>query len=412
MDRSPPASAPAPCVAESTDSYPGTLPLALLAFHRAVGKIVKASDAKYGRYADLPTVLDAVMPALLDAGLVPSQTIQASVSGDVLRTSIVHGPTGESISSEWALPTLRQLLDNQHALRETALQTFPIDLTAVPAPPAPMALPPRASAAVPPAPASASSVPEPLASEAGDGAQPQPTQAPKAPPLPPSPPRAAGVRLEDQIKGLYTVLGQLGTTTNPLHSLGGAITYMRRYALLAILSLSAEDDDGEAFGPADPAVPRSTRATSRQSPAIQAGEPAESHAAPRPRTTRSRAARTAEPAVPSPATGNGNGNGSGAQAASPSTPPAAASGGANGQHPAPPAAPPPLVAAELSGAEVQALITEISAIGQPNIPPLIAAFRTKFRLPDGARVSDYIATRDHAAFITDYIAQLPQSAPV
>jgi hypothetical protein len=42
---------------------------------------------------------------------------------------------------------------------------------------------------------------------------------------------------------------------NPLHGWGGGVTYMRRYALLGILNLSAglEDDDGGSAGVAKPA---------------------------------------------------------------------------------------------------------------------------------------------------------------
>ena len=43
---------------------------------------------------------------------------------------------------------------------------------------------------------------------------------------------------------------------NPLHDWGGATTYQRRYALLALLNLAAgiEDDDGEGAAPAAPAA--------------------------------------------------------------------------------------------------------------------------------------------------------------
>lgn len=35
---------------------------------------------------------------------------------------------------------------------------------------------------------------------------------------------------------------------NALHSWGGAVTYQRRYAILSILGLATEDDDGDSAG--------------------------------------------------------------------------------------------------------------------------------------------------------------------
>ena len=65
----------------------------------------------------------------------------------------------------------------------------------------------------------------------------------------------------DLITTLHHISGETVTSTvpliadggrNPLHSWGGAVTYQRRYAILAILSLAAgiEDDDGQSATPA------------------------------------------------------------------------------------------------------------------------------------------------------------------
>lgn len=48
---------------------------------------------------------------------------------------------------------------------------------------------------------------------------------------------------------------------NPLHAFGGAVTYLRRYALLAMLNLAAEDDDGDSWSEQSKAVPKSGTGT-------------------------------------------------------------------------------------------------------------------------------------------------------
>ena len=45
---------------------------------------------------------------------------------------------------------------------------------------------------------------------------------------------------------------------NALHTWGGAVTYQRRYALLAILNLAAEDNDGADSGGSKLTKPKST----------------------------------------------------------------------------------------------------------------------------------------------------------
>ena len=193
------ASAAAP---EQDTTYPESLELALLAFHRTIGPIRKSSEAKYGKFADLNTVLEAVTPVLAEQGLLLTQSIADSDSHGscLLITRLVHAPSGEEVSSSCPIPTLQELLDRVHQLRSEVLNRYPLDLQLAAIGALPPLLPPRNL--------------EPTAE------------------LPPPPLRQPGLRMEDQLKGLYTLLGQLGTTTNPLHGFGGIITYLRRYQVL------------------------------------------------------------------------------------------------------------------------------------------------------------------------------------
>lgn len=119
---------------------------ALAGFHADVGPIHKQSDAQYGKYADLATVLSAIAPVLSKHGLCVTQTFmpfEAGTSTTLLRTTLLH-TSGETVSSDLPMPST-------------------------------------------------------------DGAR------------------------------------------NALHAFGAATTYLRRYALLALLNLAAEDDDGASF---------------------------------------------------------------------------------------------------------------------------------------------------------------------
>jgi hypothetical protein len=406
-----PAAPAAPPPAAEQPAYPATLALSLLAFHRHVGPIFKGTDAKYGKFADLLTVLDAVTPPLLEQGLVLTQTLTAS-SGDatMLRTQLLHAPSGQELTSDLALPTLDSLLARLHDLRLAALSGFSFDLQLAALGTLPPALPPKPT---PPAAAA------PDANGNGNGA-PAATEKPLLPPPSPCGPAAArqpGLRLDDQIKGFYGTLQSLGTTTNPLHSIGGAVTYFRRYAILAILSLAAEDNDGADYGDPEDRQPQDGSATARGrarnlSAAVQAAAaqaaPANQAPAPRPASTRGRRSAAAAEQLAPPAQ---------TQAATPQ-PPAAATAAPTTEPPAqaaaqaaPPAAAPAipttvLQAAELTPAEIQGLIGSIRSLPNESIPPLIAAFRQHFGLPEAALVSDYIRTRDHAAFIAQRVQEL------
>ena len=144
---------------------------------------------------------------------------------------------------------------------------------------------------------------------------------------------------------------------NQLHSFGAACTYLRRYALLAILNLAAEDDDGESFG-----------SSSTQKPAARSTSPSKA-------PSRAAAAIAAPPApkpAPEPA---------------PAPKPAA--------EPAPASAAP----SELSREERAELINLVLGLDPSHRAELASAFRTQFNLSPEHKVSDYIKATEHADFI-------------
>jgi len=479
-------------------SYPATLALALLAFHRHVGPIFKGTEAKYGKFADLRTVLEAVTPPLLDQGLVLTQTLEqcpsglapgsplgqasAPVPGQVfgqglsqglgdaganpfgvraaavastaaaepgfcagssqLRTQLLHAPSGESLCSVVALPNLNGLLGRVHELRVLALQQFPLDLQL-----AALGTVSTQITARPACPGDAPMGPSPLGQAGAPGPQRQP-----------------GLRLEEQIRGLQTTLQGLGTTSNPLHAIGAAITYLRRYQILALLSLAAEDNDAQEYGQRqiDPLPPpqgagevlvgRPLRAIASSgqgrvalSPPTSAGvttpaaalvtapmatPTAASIRQPAPRGRRPHrqpavsdslqgGAAGVAPVAPASRSEPGEARAHPAPAPPNPTPAVERDGVAHGtdqgqslaQPPSPTEeplqagrAPIPFEAAELSGEAVQELISEIRTLAPTAIPQLVEAFRQQFQLPPDALVSDYIRTSGHAAFIRQQIA--------
>ena len=212
-----------------------TLAQALASFHAEVGRILKQSNAQYGKYADLATVLATVNPVLSKHGLVVSYTFSPFEGGcTLLRTTLLHA-CGESITSDLPMPST-------------------------------------------------------------DGQR------------------------------------------NALHAFGAATTYLRRYALLAILNLAAEDDDGDSFDQEQKVVAKSGTGTHK---------------------------RIASPAPSSPNPGN------------------------------------------LGTAEKQDLLNRVKALGPDLVPQLADAFRSRFKLAADVAVSDYIKTKAHADFISDWIAAQP-----
>jgi hypothetical protein len=366
------ASAAAP---EQDTTYPESLELALLAFHRTIGPIRKSSEAKYGKFADLRTVLEAVTPVLAEQGLLLTQTIAASDSNSscLLITRLVHAPSGEDVSSSCPIPTLQELLDRVHQLRGQVLSSYPLDLQLAAIGALPPLLPPR---------------------NLEPGTE-----------LPTPPQRQPGLRIEDQLKGLYTLLGQLGTTTNPLHGFGGIITYLRRYQVLSLLSLAASDDDGESFGGQGSAA-QAPRALPSQPPEQTAPELARSRArrtmAPKPQPT---------PAASSAAIQDGQATAQEQRAQEQPTEPVLQPVPQR----APQAAPQTSDSSDqpLSQSEVQALIALIRTLPTEKVPHLVARFREQFQLPGTALASDYIKTTAHAIFIREQVDALkPMQAAI
>ena len=123
----------------------GDIVNALIAFHQALEPITKSTKAQYGKYADLATINKAVMPLLLEHGLVITQEFDDDAQGSQLVTTLHHISGGRIVSC----------------------------VNIVPSP---------------------------------------------------------------------------GGKGNALHSWGAAVTYQRRYAILSLLNLAPEEDDGDSFG--------------------------------------------------------------------------------------------------------------------------------------------------------------------
>jgi len=403
------SAAPEPPVAPAPEApFPASLGLSLIQFHRNVGPILKGSKAKYGKYANLHALLAAVTPHLCDQGLVLSQTVEDAAAAQVLVTTLSHVVSGEQLRSAVQIPTLDALLDRAHAVRLQALRAWPLDFGRVPTPPS-FALPPRNGNGGPP-------VAEPVAAT---------QSAVIAPPA-----RAAGeVALPDQLETLKATLVALGSNTNPLHSLGGLITYLRRYQLLAILSLAAEDDDddGDGWGADGPARSGARGPQARRSHAPEAGprgprpQPSASRPAaapaPRPRPPHPPGGAPAPEAPPVAAAGAQAPSPAAVVAAAPpavAVPPAAAPEPAEQKPVASSASDPAVVQAlgpELSQEQVKAVVHRMVALPQAVLPQVLNEFRATFGLPQDVRLSDYIRNQAHAAFLEERIAAHSSLAP-
>jgi len=76
---------------------------ALCGFYADVGVIQQAAKSNYGQFADLPTVLSTVLPALAKHDLIQSQTFEPGLDGTtILVTTLMH-VSGESIVSRLPL---------------------------------------------------------------------------------------------------------------------------------------------------------------------------------------------------------------------------------------------------------------------------------------------------------------------
>lgn len=138
---------------------------------------------------------------------------------------------------------------------------------------------------------------------------------------------------------------------NPLHDWGGATTYSRRYALLAILSLAAgiEDDDGDG-----------ATAASTDAPA--------SHPMPKPPSA-SKPVKSTKPAA----------------AADPSATP-------------------------LSDRDRKTLITHVTAADPDVRSRVVAAFKSQFGTPADQPILDYIKTQEHFTYLMQQLQATPQVA--
>ena len=321
------------------------------------------------------------------------------------------------------------MLGRLHDLRVLALEQFPLDLDLAALGAVPFVLPAKPPVGAAPA--------QPASSQ-GQG------QGPMAPAVQ----RQPGLRLDDQIKGLQALLQSLGTTTNPLHSIGAAITYLRRYQILALLSLAAEDTDGHLgkegqevghspIGPKPipqgaglslvgrPAIAASTSPTQVAAvPIAQANGSSPAVMPDVPRQQGARGRRLTRPVGTTPAHGAATATvladvpaapvdpaarePTPAQAAVAAAPPEKTTTGSEAgvSGPLPQAVIPTFDLAELGDGAVQALIAEIRTLPASAIPQLVQAFRLQFGLPAEAMVSDYIRTSGHAAFIRAQIASL------
>jgi len=225
------------------------LTAALVAFHQNVATIHESSTAQYGAYADLSTVLGAILPALSKHGIRLSQTFQPwgdDGTAMLLVTSLKH-ISGEEESSR--LPLVR------------------------------------------------------------------PTS----------------------------------SRGNAVHDWGGAVTYQRRYAILAILGLAAgiKDDDGDAFSTAAPSANLGHNSASTN---LKAELPKA-----------------------------GNGVKTGPVAAGPSA---------------------------IPGDELERIKRAIVNLTADERSALVAAFRKKFKTPDGQGIADYIKTTEHADFLTLHLSHV------
>ena len=78
---------------------------ALCGFYADVGVIQQGARGAYGQFADLPTVLSTVLPALAKHDLIQSQTFEPGAEGEtILVTTLMH-ISGESIVSRLPLIT-------------------------------------------------------------------------------------------------------------------------------------------------------------------------------------------------------------------------------------------------------------------------------------------------------------------
>ena len=396
---------PVAAIADATPPVPEHAPcsihIALLQFHSLVGPIFKGSQAKYGKFADLSTVLEAITPPLLQAGLVLTQTLTPSQEdgGQRLITTLTHAGSSQQLSSTVPIPCLDQLLARHHQLRLEVLQRHPLDLDLAANAQLPLGLPlltQQLSGA-----AAADALAAPVA----------------AAPMPQRPP---GLRLDDQLKAIGGLLALLGLNNNPLHAIGGVVTYLRRYAILSLLCLATEDGDGSEQAATATASGNNSAGAGQHHRPQPAQMPA---AAAAPASGRSRTRRSSTAATPASAS-SPTAAPAAEQAASYAPPlaPALAAEAASSPGPAaqpvlaelenPAAAAAPAAANQLTPAEIQQLITEIRTLPNEKVSQLVETFRQHFQLPTGVLISDYLSNQEHLSYCRSFIAEHRQPAAV
>ena len=149
---------------------------------------------------------------------------------------------------------------------------------------------------------------------------------------------------------LITVNGR-----NALHDWGGAVTYQRRFSLLAALNLAAgiEDDDGDSADKA-PAAPAAKPQTVKKPPTP---------------TQTSKPAATKQPS------------------------------------PEPAAVEPPLASGERD--EILAVLREMFKSNKTAFERFNSEYRAAFNVPETVKTSDHIQTKQHGDFAQQFFASLP-----
>ena len=156
---------------------------------------------------------------------------------------------------------------------------------------------------------------------------------------------------EAVVSDLPLPIRQEGGRGNPMQALGSALTYARRYGLLAIYGIAGDDDDGEGAAPAAPAA-----------------KPQTVKKPPTPTQT-SKPAATKQPS------------------------------------PEPAAVEPPLASGERD--EILAVLREMFKSNKTAFERFNSEYRAAFNVPETVKTSDHIQTKQHGDFAQQFFASLP-----
>ena len=157
---------------------------------------------------------------------------------------------------------------------------------------------------------------------------------------------------EAVVSDLPLPIRQEGGRGNPMQALGSALTYARRYGLLAIYGIAGDDDDGEGSAPAAPAAPAAKPQTVKKPP-----------------TQTSKPAATKQPS------------------------------------PEPAAVEPPLASGERE--EILAVLRETYRSNKTAFERFNSEYRAAFNVPETVKTSDHIQTKQHGDFAQQFFASLP-----